>query len=215
MEDGIGNNDINKVTDNKNGTIEVNENTFTPADDSKVVHTTDTSNWQKQKITNDDGSILKHLTVSNGDDLNNYLLNLVGEYATFYVQSNVPHNPSTQSARGFILKDTVLYGGPSVGMGYLVDNLGNTWSISIAGSTAPTYTLLSDDPKVAHLSGANNFDTVPTYGTNNKPFAINDTGATTARPTGQAVGYQYFDTTLNKPIWYNGSNWVDSTGTTV
>ena len=53
------------------------------------------------------------------------------------------------------------------------------------------------------------------YGTNNKPFAINNTGTTTARPTGQAVGYQYFDTTLNKPIWYNGSKWVDSTGATV
>ena len=50
------------------------------------------------------------------------------------------------------------------------------------------------------------------YGTGNKPFAINDTGATTARPTGQAVGYQYFDTTLNKSIWYNGSKRVDSTG---
>ena len=73
----------------------------------------------------------------------------------------------------------------------------------------------ADDSKVAHLSGANNFDTVPTYGTNNKPFAINDTGATTARPTGQAAGYQYFDKTLNKPIWYNGSKWVDSTGKTV
>lgn len=43
---------------------------------------------------------------------------------------------------------------------------------------------------------------------------FNDTGATTARPTGQAVGYQYFDTTLNKPIWYTGSKWVDSSDTT-
>ncbi|WP_420327971.1 hypothetical protein [Lactiplantibacillus plantarum] len=72
----------------------------------------------------------------------------------------------------------------------------------------------ADDSKVAHLSGANNFDTVPTYGTGNKPFAINDTGATTARPTGQAAGYQYFDTNLNKPVWYTGKNWVDSTGAT-
>lgn len=40
-------------------------------------------------------------------------------------------------------------------------------------------------------------------------------GSTTDLPTGQAVGYQYFDTTLNKLIWYMGSAWVDATGTTV
>lgn len=74
----------------------------------------------------------------------------------------------------------------------------------------------ADDSKVAHLSGTNNFDTVPTYGTNNKPFAINDTGATTSRPTsGIYAGYQYYDTDLKKPIWYNGSAWTDSTGATV
>lgn len=28
-------------------------------------------------------------------------------------------------------------------------------------------------------------------------------------------GFQYYDTTLNKPIWWNGTNWVDATGATV
>ena len=41
METGISNNDTNKVTDNKNGTIEVNGSSITPADNSKVVHSTD------------------------------------------------------------------------------------------------------------------------------------------------------------------------------
>lgn len=40
-------------------------------------------------------------------------------------------------------------------------------------------------------------------------------GTMTERPTGKTVGYQYFDTTLNKPIWYTGTTWVDSTGATV
>lgn len=92
----------------------------------------------------------------------------------------------------------------------------NTYMRTKSGTTWTTWKLLADDSKIAHLSGANNFDTVPTYGTGNKPFAINDTGATTARPTaGVYVGYQYFDTSLNKPIWYTGKNWVDATGTTV
>ncbi|MDP4436613.1 collagen-like protein [Lactiplantibacillus plantarum] len=51
----------------------------------------------------------------------------------------------------------------------------------------------ADDSKVLHLS----------------------TGDTTARPTSISAGYQYFDTSLNKPIWYTGKNWVDATGTTV
>lgn len=42
-----------------------------------------------------------------------------------------------------------------------------------------------------------------------------DFRTTTNRPTGKTVGYLYFDTTLNKPIWYNGTVWVDSTGATV
>lgn len=39
--------------------------------------------------------------------------------------------------------------------------------------------------------------------------------ATDYRPVKPCAGDQYFDTTLNKPIWYNGISWVDSTGTTV
>lgn len=42
-------------------------------------------------------------------------------------------------------------------------------------------------------------------------------GATSNRPTPDAVftTFQYFDTTLNKPIWWTGSAWVDATGATV
>ena len=41
-------------------------------------------------------------------------------------------------------------------------------------------------------------------------------GATGSRPTQNLVaGYSYFDTTLNKPIWHNGTGWVDATGATV
>lgn len=42
-------------------------------------------------------------------------------------------------------------------------------------------------------------------------------GATADRPTTSlVVGQMFYDTTLNKPIWYKGSStWVDSTGTTV
>jgi hypothetical protein len=35
------------------------------------------------------------------------------------------------------------------------------------------------------------------------------------RPGLPSTGARYFDTTLGIPIWYDGTNWVDATGTTV
>lgn len=47
--------------------------------------------------------------------------------------------------------------------------------------------------------------------------AVSTHGTTQQRPTTTYidVGFQYFDTTLNKPIWWTGMNWVDSTGVSV
>lgn len=47
---------------------------------------------------------------------------------------------------------------------------------------------------------------------------IKSVGTTAERPTNvfdTDAGHMYFDTTLNKPVWWNGSAWVDSTGATV
>lgn len=40
-------------------------------------------------------------------------------------------------------------------------------------------------------------------------------GTTSNRPTGSVLGQSYFDTTLGKPVWWNGTSFVDATGTTV
>ena len=40
-------------------------------------------------------------------------------------------------------------------------------------------------------------------------------GTTENRPSNVNVGYMYFDTNINKPIWYNGTKWVDATGANV
>lgn len=39
--------------------------------------------------------------------------------------------------------------------------------------------------------------------------------ASTYRPTNPPVGQVFFDTTLNRPIWWRGADWVDSSGTVV
>ena len=40
-------------------------------------------------------------------------------------------------------------------------------------------------------------------------------GATAQRPTAPGTGFQYFDTDLGYPIWYDSTQWVDATGTPV
>lgn len=40
-------------------------------------------------------------------------------------------------------------------------------------------------------------------------------GDSTNKPKNIKIGFQYFDTTLGKPIYWNGSKWVDATGTEV
>ena len=50
--------------------------------------------------------------------------------------------------------------------------------------------------------------------------ALTSAGTTAQRPTkGLWIGRPYFDTSLaagaGKPIWYNGTDWIDATGTTV
>jgi hypothetical protein len=44
---------------------------------------------------------------------------------------------------------------------------------------------------------------------------VTNTGATGSRPASPLAGQMFYDTTLSKPIWYNGSNWKDATGATV
>jgi hypothetical protein len=44
---------------------------------------------------------------------------------------------------------------------------------------------------------------------------IIQSGATAGRPTGKPAGYSFYDTTLNKPVFYDGTSWRDATGTVV
>lgn len=47
-------------------------------------------------------------------------------------------------------------------------------------------------------------------------IAIPQYGTTADRPAiGLQIGQQYFDTTLGYPVWYDGTDWVDASGTVV
>lgn len=44
---------------------------------------------------------------------------------------------------------------------------------------------------------------------------VTNNGATANRPSNPVTGQSFFDTQIGKPIWRNGSNWVDATGSIV
>jgi len=41
---------------------------------------------------------------------------------------------------------------------------------------------------------------------------VNLSGTGSQRPPSPVLGQQYFDTTTGRPIFYNGTNWVDGAG---
>ena len=46
-------------------------------------------------------------------------------------------------------------------------------------------------------------------------LGLNQQGTTAERPKNPMAGDMYFDTILSRPIWYNGSGWIDAAGTAV
>ena len=169
LVDKVENHDsrITTVEDNLDATkdsIQSNTNQIaTKADDSKVVHSADTSNWQKSKVTDDAGMPL--LMLGDTDDLSAKISTLPNGYFTIYCSTKTLNNPSAFPKRGIIH----VTASKQAGSGILFSEDKNAYIITMLWGTV-TYTQIADDNKVAHLSGANNFDTVPTV--NNNPLLL-------------------------------------------
>ncbi|WP_261907076.1 collagen-like triple helix repeat-containing protein [Lentilactobacillus kefiri] len=197
-----------KVTDNKNGTIEVNGSSITPADNSKVVHSTDMRkpasdvagieevNAKQDKIgytPADDSKVVHNSAIDpsvmfkrvlTADDdilklgagiycvwgqtpknyptsINNYARVVVKMFSGIGISVG---NIIVEVLDAFNNKMINIYqGGPPVWSGWQVPNSGTMATKSdVSAATANK----ADDSQVAHLSGANNFDTVPTVKNN-------------------------------------------------
>lgn len=83
--------------------------------------------------------------------------------------------------------------------GYIQNDSGTEYQVSF---------ILLDDYTLS-----SNMTIQPAYNSNPLKFA----GNTSERPSLSAdnKGYQYYDTALGKPIWWNGSTWTDSNGTII
>ena len=50
----------------------------------------------------------------------------------------------------------------------------------------------------------------------NSQASVVPSGITAGRPTlSLQIGQYYFDTTIGRPIWWNGTNWINAAGTVV
>jgi hypothetical protein len=50
----------------------------------------------------------------------------------------------------------------------------------------------------------------------NSQASVVPSGTTADRPTlSLQIGQYYFDTTIGRPIWWNGTNWINAAGTVV
>lgn len=84
-------------------------------------------------------------------------------------------------------------------------NIPENCVLNFIGGAIGNGTIIGNKTKVINL----NVDRIVLSGT------WFDSGITSNRPTNVLVGFQYFDTTVNKPIFWDGSKWIDATGATV
>lgn len=104
--------------------------TTVKADDSKVVHTADTSNWQKHKLTADDGSA--KFVIASGEDVDAKLKAIIGTKDTgkLLVDIDAKNNPTGHSLIGEYFCDF-----DGLVTGYGIGQDGAMWNFTYNGTT--------------------------------------------------------------------------------
>jgi len=176
-EDKVNVSDMRKPASDVAGIEEVNAKQdkigYTPADDSKVVHST--------------------LTQLNSTDMNTVLT--AGFYRSFNGTNGIPSGDNWTIYQIIPLSDDSANG---VQLAYETNStvLGlHSWKSINGVITFNDWVQFAEDSKVAHLSGANNFDTVPTV--NNNPLLLASSLPTDLARTGsnqEFTGKNTFDT---------------------
>ena len=138
-----------------------------------------------------------------------------------YDQNAVPENGYLDN---IVIKENVIFGkdvnmASSIQLRDHMKNVcivNNIFDVSISIVYLPTEKYISEGNK--NITGGIIETHVLSSSKNNKDcyFAVPVYGVTANRPTnGIHYGFQYFDTTLSKPIYWSGTAWVDATGTPV
>ncbi|MEK1445478.1 hypothetical protein HC014_08015 [Limosilactobacillus fermentum] len=190
-----------KVTDNRNGTISVNGTRILPANDNVIGRI--------------DGTYTDMNDIPTG-----------WMYLNGWTDVSKLANWGLPQDFYFVHCFKTTYSVPTtIQIAYSAKN--NVYMRTMSGTSWTTWKLLADDSKVVHSTDMRKpaSDVAGIEEVNAKQDKIGytpaddskvlhlSTGDAASRPTGISAGYQYFDTSLNKPIWYTGKNWVDATGT--
>ena len=135
-------------------------------------------------------------------------------YAMPYSTTNLAIGTSARRQFGFDASGVITMGvGSTAGSRLsIVPRAGTPESASSQG--AGSLALRSD----GHVNGYNTVyikTTARNTTTGWMPIQPIVSGTTANRPASPTVGWFYFDTTLNKPIWRGNTAWVDATGTAV
>ncbi|WP_225423929.1 phage baseplate upper protein [Lentilactobacillus buchneri] len=165
---------------------------YTPADDSKVVH----DNHDGTITINGNSftpSVLDSAINKNSQPINTDVDALV-KPGLYYVSASAPHNPFKTL---MILEAKIQYDWNTFEGIQIAYSLENKSGIAVRSThpngsltgydSALPWVFLSDDSKVAHLSGANNFDTVPTV--NNNPLLLASSLPSDLARTGQDTNF--------------------------
>ena len=153
---------------------------YTPADDSKAVHDNHDNTITANNLTYDLSKTgLTPLSVYKSGSFNDLPLGTVFAEPPMTDGPDTVHGFTTATATFYspqwnVRKAQIAIADNANFMYFRVKDV-DTWN---------SWTLLSDDSKVAHLSGANNFDTVPTV--NNNPLLLASSLPSDLARTGQA-----------------------------
>ena len=168
-EDKVNVSDMRKPASDVAGIEEVNAKQdkigYTPADDSKVVHSTD-----MRKPASDVVGLEDITTACNqGGIANRTDVHSITKEGLYQLNGSSLIN-FIDSGQWWGTIQVINQGGAILQIARVAQ--GDIYTNSYAGSPAhwTGWTKLADDSKVAHLSGANNFDTVPTV--NNNPLLL-------------------------------------------
>lgn len=113
---------------------------------------------------------------------------------------------------GSLLEKTLDVGASTIAYN-LIDKAGGssvaTAAVNYTRTATPTYPAASVEAALKGIDDALGTKASTTYADN---FP---SGATGSRPLSPSVGRRFYDTTIKKPIWWNGTNWTDAAGTIV
>lgn len=158
---------------------------YTPANDSKVVHNSgDETIGGTKTFTNPikgtiDGITYRYSAV--GDDLNTSYMN----DSVIFVNTNKVANAPAGTGGTWAIVRNYNSNATNGAQSYYDTNLGELYFRTRNNNTEYSpWIQVADDSKVAHLSGTNNFDTVPTV--NNNPLLLASSLPSDLARTGQA-----------------------------